>query len=195
MNNYEFYKNMVERTNLDKIFNLAAEEIITAIPKEVMPEDMKSTVKKATDVIIPVITGIYKNAFLAVYEKEFTDEEFGQLFRYYGPGSALWSFFNTTDFFPWLRKTIRECIQERIKGLDLASMSSEEFQKLSMVSLEELLDKLPEEIKAESSDYTKSDICHREAELGDKITAEGNRLMAEVDWNNLLEKSGITLPD
>jgi hypothetical protein len=191
MNNYEFFRGMVNSTDLDKVFTIAAEEIFNAIPSDVMSEGMKGTIQAATKVIIPVVTGIYKSAFLSVYREEFSDEEFGKLLAHYGPGSVLWSFFNTTDFFLWLRKTIRECIQERIKGLDLASMSTEELQSLAQIGLDEILNKLPEWVKVGSADYLNSDLCKREVTLGDKITAKGNEAMAEINWYDLLEKFEI----
>lgn len=195
-NNFvNFKKKIVDLTNLNRIFGIVAEEVFNAIPKDVMSEGMKDTVKKATDVIIPVITGIYKNAFLSVYEKEFSDEEFGQLLHHYGPGSAIWSFFNSNDFLPWLRKTIRELIQKRTKDLDLATLNPEETRSLAQISLDELVDQLPEQIKSSSADYIGSDLYLKEAALGDKITAEGIKHMTKIEWYDLLEKSGITLPD
>lgn len=192
MTNFEMYKNMIDSIRLEKILNLAAEEIIFAvIPKNVMSKEKKNMIWAATQVMISAVTGICKNAFLAVYKNEFTDEEFGKLCAYYGPGSTLWSFFNTNDFFPWLRQTIKAVIQKRVEGLDLASMSAGELQSLAQIGLSELLDLLPEWVKAGSTDYTGSDLCKREAALGDKITEEGNRLMSEVNWYELLEKSGI----
>lgn len=195
MTNFELYQNMVEKTNLNKIFNIAAEEVFAVIPDDVMSKGMKDTIRKATEIITPVVTGIYKNAFLRVYENEFTNEELGQLLAYYGPGSVLWSFFNTGDFFPWLRATIREVIQEKINGLDLASMSTEELQGLAQIGLSDILGKLPEWVKIGSTDYLISNLCRREATLGDKVTIEANKEMVKIDWYNLLEKSGITLPD
>ena len=195
MSNFELYLGMVNSTNLDKIFGIAVEEIIAEIPEDVMSEGMKGTIENATKVIIPVIVPIYKNSFLKVYKKEFTDDEFGKLFAHYGPGSVLWSFFNTGDFFPWLRTTIREVIQERIKGLDLTAMSTAELQSLAQIGLDEILGKLPEWVKASSADYLESDLCRREAALKDKITEEGYRLMTKIDWCDLLEKSGITPPE
>lgn len=194
-NNYEFFKGMVNSTDLNSIFGIAAEEIIAAIPEDVMSKGMKGTIENATKVIIPVVVPIYKNSFLSVYREEFSDEEFGKLFAYYGPGSVLWSFFNTTDFFLWLRKTTRECIQERIKGLDLASMSTAELQSLAQVGLSEVLEKLPEWVKVSSADYLNSDLCRREAGLKDKITEEGNKMMVKVNWFDLLEKAGISPKD
>jgi hypothetical protein len=194
--NFEFYKNMVERTNLDKIFGILAEEIFETITPEVMPEGIKNTIQKATYVIIPMVTGIYKKAFLSVYKGEFTDEEFGKLAAFYGPGSTLWSFFNTSDFFPWLKKTIKGRIQARVEGLDLASMTTAEFKELFTINLLlEALDQLPEWVKTGSEDYINSDLYRREAALGDKITAEGDRLTSKVNWYEILEKAGIELPN
>jgi hypothetical protein len=195
MNNYEFFKGMVDSADLNKIFGIAAEEVFEAIPEDVMSKGMKATIKKATVVIIPVLTGIYKNAFLSVYREEFSDEEFGRLFTYYGPGSALWEFFNTPSFFPWLQQTIKERIQARIAGLDLASMSTGELQSLAQIGLNELIDQLPEEVKASSADYTGSDLYYREASLGEKIATRGIEAMTKIDWCDLLEKSGITPPE
>lgn len=194
MSNFELFKGMVNSTDLNRIFTIVAEEIFNAIPKDVMSEGMKGTIENATKVIIPVIVPIYKNSFLKVYEEEFTDDEFGKLFAYYGPGSTLWSFFNTNDFFPWLRQTIRVVIQKRIEGLELAAMSAEELQGLASVGLTELLDQLPEWVKVGAAGYIDSDLCSREATLGDRIAEEGNKAMAEIDWCDLLEKSGI-LPE
>jgi hypothetical protein len=191
MSNFGFFKSMVESADLNKIFGIAAEEVFAVIPEDVMSKGMKNTVKAAVDVIIPVITPIYKNSFLEVYKKEFNDEEFGKLLSHYGPGSVLWSFFNTADFFLWLRGTIRECIQKRIAGLDLASMSAEELQSLAQIGLDEILNKLPEWVKVGSADYLNSDLCKREVTLGDKITAKGNEAMAEINWYDLLEKFEI----
>jgi len=183
---------MIDSINLDKIFGILAEEIFTVMPDGVIPEGKKVKIQKATEAVIPVIIPIFKDAFLSIYKDEFSDEELGQLLAYYGPGSTIWSFFNTADFFPWLRKTIRGVIHERIEGLDLTSMSQEELQNLAQIELYEILEKLPEWVKISSTNYLESDLCHREATLGDKITEEGNRRMAEIDWIALLEKSGIT---
>jgi hypothetical protein len=74
-------------------------------------------------------------------------------------------------------------------------MSTEELQSLAQISLEEILDKLPEQVKSNSTDYTHSDLCHREATLGEKITEAGNKAMAEVNWYDLLEKAGVVPED
>jgi hypothetical protein len=195
--NYTLYKGMIDSINLDKIFGILTEEIFEIIPEDVIPKGMKNTIKAATYVIIPTVTRIYKDSFLLIYKNEFSDEEFGKLLAFYGPGSTLWDFFNTPDFFPWLKDTIRKVIQKRIEGLDLTVMTTVELQNLVKVNLFEALDLLPEWVRigSDSKEYTNSDLCRRESTLGDKITAEADKLMSEVNWYDLLEKSGIELPN
>lgn len=178
---------MVEAIRVDNIFMTLSEMVIKEIPSTILPIS-KEKIIDAVKVLTPNVSKEVKEAFLETWKEGFSDEELGELLGYYGPGTPIWSFFESEDFLPWLEKIMKSLIL-----INKVQMMSTEGCKdlVNKIDLIKILDLLPQSVSASITEYKNSTLFKKEIELSKRASERATEKLNKINWFNLLEEAGI----